>query len=85
MSFWDSSALVPLVVREPRSEELQSLHSGDERFTVWWGTVVECVAAAARRRREGRIKPEAEVAARRGLDELAQSWIEMAPSLILRQ
>lgn len=53
MRFWDSSALIPLVVREDRSVSLSSLLVGDPDLIVWWGSGVECASAVHRRRREG--------------------------------
>jgi predicted nucleic acid-binding protein len=50
--FWDSSALVPLLVAEPRSELVTTLLSGDEEPVIWWTTPLECQAALRRRHRE---------------------------------
>lgn len=49
--FWDSSAIVPLLVPETRSAELQSLLSGDRGVAIWWGSPVECQSALYRRHR----------------------------------
>ncbi len=43
MRFWDSSALVPLLVDQQRSAELRGLP--EEDIAVWWATEVECAAA----------------------------------------
>ena len=51
--FWDSSAMVPLVFPENRSEEMVHLALRDG-LVIWWGTSVECHAAAFRRHREGK-------------------------------
>lgn len=85
MSFWDSSALVPLLLAETRSREMRAHYDTERRVTVWWGTRVECLAAAAQRRREGKITAEAEGVARRELEALARVWTEMTPSLGVRQ
>jgi predicted nucleic acid-binding protein len=52
MRFWDSSALVPLLIEEPESEEMIRLLTEDEEIAVWWGTPTECWSALARRERE---------------------------------
>lgn len=85
MKFWDSSAIVPLLVRESRTAALTALQSEDSDCAVWWGSVVECAAALARRRWEGTISGDTEVAARRRLAELTGAWFEISPSLALRQ
>ena len=50
--FWDSSALVPLVVREARSVEMASILESDAEVTLWWAASIECVSAIYRRHRE---------------------------------
>ena len=49
MRFWDSSAIVPLLVVEEASRRLQSLAAQDSTMLVWWASAVECVSALARR------------------------------------
>ena len=50
--FWDSSALVPLLLAEPRSVDLTALLGGDKEPTLWWATPLECQSAIQRRHRE---------------------------------
>lgn len=50
--FWDSSALVPLIVAEPRSADLTRLLADDREMTLWWATPLECQSALHRRHRE---------------------------------
>ena len=53
MRFWDSSALIPLFVREGHSPLMESLVSDDPDMMVWWASPVECASAVHRLRREG--------------------------------
>ena len=53
MRFWDASAVVPLLVREPSTDALLELLREDDQIMVWWGTRVECVGALVRRFRPG--------------------------------
>jgi hypothetical protein len=46
--FWDSSALVPLLVAEDTSEALQAFFQDRQEIAAWWGTEVECASAVAR-------------------------------------
>lgn len=55
MRFWDSSALVPLLLREPMTAAMAELLEADPEIAAWWATPVECASAAARLRREGTL------------------------------
>lgn len=66
--FWDSSALVPLLLPEARSTELTKALASDAEATIWWSTPVECQSALYRRHRERPI-PAQTLA--RALDRLA--------------
>jgi len=50
--FWDSSAVVPLLVAQARSSEMTNLLRAGKTPAVWWATVVECRSAIHRRHRE---------------------------------
>ncbi len=86
MSFWDSSALVPVLVRQPSSGLVRTLFDVDRRrTTVWWGTPVECAGALSRLRREGRLDEFAENQALMVLGGLAAMWNEVMPTRGLRE
>ena len=79
MKFWDSSAVIPLLLVEPAREGLLALLERDPVMLAWWGTRVECTAAVARREREGALAvAEAGVALGRLLS-LAAAWQEILP------
>ncbi len=84
MNFWDSSAIVALIAEEPLAPTAQDLLEADPLMVVWWGTLVECVAAAARKEREVAtpVPPAADVLRR--LDELAGRWREVQPGQRIR-
>jgi predicted nucleic acid-binding protein len=46
--FWDSSALVPLVLDEPSSDDVRRLMREDGEAVVWMLTSVELLSAVAR-------------------------------------
>ena len=79
MRFWDTSALIPLCVDEPESVGVKALLRDDPSMVVWWGSVIECWSALARRRREGMLQNADEEAARTFLHTLQESWIEVLP------
>lgn len=79
MRFWDTSALVPLCVDEPESAGVKALLRDDPGMVVWWGSIIECWSALARRRREGILQSADEDSARTFLRTLQESWIEVLP------
>ncbi len=85
MRFWDSSAVVPLLVEEPASESLVRSLKADGGLIVWWGTPVECVSAIARRERDGHLPAAAANAAIARLRALEPSWVEVSPSARVRR
>ncbi|MDP9476149.1 MAG: type II toxin-antitoxin system VapC family toxin [Actinomycetota bacterium] len=84
MRFWDTSAIMPLISREPLSDDARKFLEEGEGIVVWWATRVECVSAISRRAREGSLDPEGEAAARDLLSDLSGSWTEIQPSSLLR-
>jgi predicted nucleic acid-binding protein len=85
MRFWDASAVVPLVVDEPRSAAIDALIDEDSELLVWWGTPVEVVSALARREREGSLTAVETTQAIAALTELTDSWEEIVPSERIRR
>ena len=55
MRFWDSSALMPLLVPEARSDQLVAPMRNDPTAAVWWATPVEWASAPVRLERRGRL------------------------------
>jgi len=55
MRFWDSSALLSLVLPEPASFRVAIVISSDSRIALWWATPIECFGALTRSKRSGRV------------------------------
>ena len=85
MTFWDSSALVPLFAAETRTRPMQSLYARDTEVVVWWGTIVECASAIARLEREGALSAAHAAESFSRLDALAPSWMQIDPSDEIRE
>jgi len=83
--FWDSSAIIPLCLREGSSEKMKVLAKEDQDIVVWWSTRIECVSALSRRVREGVLSADAETKARAILSALAMAWSEVQPTETLRR
>ena len=80
MKFWDSSAIVPLLVMEASREPLLALLDQDPIMIVWWGTPVECTSAIARREREGHLSVTEATAVLERLRTLSFAWQEVLPT-----
>lgn len=84
MRFWDSSAVIPLLVAEPHRERVLAVLDQDRTMLVWWGTPIECSSAIARRERQGHMRTEASTGAFERLRALQSAWHEIAPSAAVR-
>ena len=79
MRFWDSSALVPLLVREPRTSTLSALYKQDPAVLAWWGSEVECASAIGRLERAGALDVDSAGHALSRLDSLQDAWQGIQP------
>lgn len=85
MLFWDSSALVPLLVAEAASPAVATLLKADPTVIVWWGASVECVSALSRLERTGDEGAGTAAIGFRRLDAMLSVWTEVVPSDALRR
>ena len=85
MRFWDSSALVPLLVTEDTSEPLAALFQDEQSVAVWWSTEVECASAVARLERMDQLTAAQAHQASEQLLALAQAWHVIDPAETLRE
>ena len=85
MKFWDSSAIVPLIVSEPSSALVLREFGRDPDVVAWWATDVECVSALARRERDGTLSSPGMVDAMERLDAVTLAWQEVQPVASVRQ
>lgn len=79
MKFWDSSALVPLLVEEEMTAPLRDLYLGEPGTITWWGTSIECASALSRLERENKLSAHEVTDALKRLDALAQHWHRIEP------
>jgi len=83
--FWDSSALVPIVLPEARSADLAALLGSDEEATLWWASPVECLSAIHRRHREDRLDTALRDRAFERLRDLLEDVDFVSPTSSLRE
>ena len=85
MRFWEASAIVPLLIMETTTKDMQRIAAGDPAMLVWWATEVECASAIARLEREGALEAEAAIEAFDRLERLADGWHEIDPGDSIRE
>jgi uncharacterized protein len=74
MRFWDSSAVVPLLLEEPGSGTVRSLLQEDAAMVAWRLAGTEVVSALWRRRRADELDEAARRFAEQGLALLEARW-----------
>ena len=77
-AFWDSSALVPLCIRQAGSRQVQ-LYLKKFDLVVWWGSVVEVHSAICRLHRAKEISDADKQGAVARLRMLSRGWREVFP------
>lgn len=85
MKFWDSSAIVPLLIEEAATSAVMDLYREDPLLIVWWGTELECVSALARLERQQGLSPATLTEALQRLQELKSTWQEIQPIDLVRE
>ena len=85
MKFWDSSAVVPLLVHQSASPAVEAYLREDPGLIVWWATKVECDSAIARLEREHKLSPKSTDEAFGRLDAISSLWHEVQPVDVLRE
>jgi predicted nucleic acid-binding protein len=77
VKFWDSSAIIPLVISEQESESCSAILREDTLMMVWALSAVEVLSAIHRRLREGTLDMPALRKARERLREFEEAWTEV--------
>jgi uncharacterized protein with PIN domain len=85
MRFWDTSALVPLLVDEPETDYCLQELAEDQEILMWCLTEVEAVSALTRRAREDVLAEEDYRQARARLGTLLESAYEVTAIRAVRQ
>jgi len=77
VKFWDTSALIPVLVAEPQTARATRLLLSDPDVIVWTLTRVELLSALARRRRSDRTAAAWLRGARQEVLEMWPRWVEV--------
>jgi predicted nucleic acid-binding protein len=84
MKFWDTSAVVPLLLDEEASNPAGVLRRADPMIVVSWLTIIECASAIARAEHDEMVDRHEAGAAFTRLDDLSRTWTEVEPTNDLR-
>ncbi len=84
MKYWDASAIVPLLVHQARTGEVQHVLGRDPAMVTWWGTSLECYSAIRRLVRDGHLSADEAQDSERRLQALRTGWDEVLPAEICR-
>jgi len=76
VNYWDASAIIALLVGEPRASRYRPFQNN--RILTWWETAIECFSAIARRHREGADLVVVAESYRR-LEAMREGWQEVQP------
>jgi hypothetical protein len=82
--YWDTSALLPLVVREKGTDPARRWFAQDPHVVTWGLSRVEIVSALERRVREGRIDREQRRETLRRFARLFDAWHEVTDIVLVR-
>lgn len=85
MRYWDSSALVPLLVGEASTPAVLAAFTADPEVITWWASGVECVSALVRLERESNLQSTALDASLQRLQALSAAWQEVQPVAPVRR
>jgi predicted nucleic acid-binding protein len=85
MRYWDASAIVPLLVEEPRTADARAALTEDAGIVTWWGTRIECTSAIARLERAAALTPRQATQAIEVLRAIAAGWNEILPAEVVRE
>lgn len=85
MRFWDSSAILPLLVEETSTPSALSFYTSNPEIVAWWGTPFECASALAKLEREAKLDSAGVTQALSQMAKLQAAWHEVQPLDSVRQ
>jgi predicted nucleic acid-binding protein len=83
-AFWDTSAVIPLCLRQVETPLSVKYARQFPRMIVWWSTIVESHSGVARVSGRGELSQDKEDVAVHRLNALQSSWYEILPSESIR-
>jgi len=80
LRFWDTSALLSLLLKQEATESLKKILAADKRMVLWWGTKVEVVSGVCRLERAGAIERSAVAKLTEAVAALSSDAYEVQPT-----
>lgn len=85
MRYWDSSALVPLILQQESSAKVRQWLKEDPVILVWWHTEIECASALARIERQSKDAVSTINKSWTKLHQLASLWQVIQPIASIKE
>lgn len=79
MIYWDSSAIVALLVNQEASPMRRALLNTDGDIATWWGSQIECASALNRLHRERHLTEDDHFRLLTKLERFATQWHQVPP------
>jgi hypothetical protein len=83
--YWDSSAIISLLVTEANSPSRSSLLEEDPQVVTWWASRVECASGLNRLCREQSLDEKGLIQALGNLEAFCEACLEVLPSEEVRK
>ncbi len=83
--FWDTSAIVPLCVKQDSTQKFRNLWRKSNSVVVWWGTTVEIRSALSRLNCDGFIDLNGLQFALARFEAMRKQWREILPNDKMRE
>ncbi len=80
MRFWDTSALLPLLLGEEGHAEVRAILTSDDAMVLWWGSKVEAASAVARLERAGEVSRPSTSKLLKQIEDFAAGAYEVQPA-----
>lgn len=71
--FWDTSALLQLIVKQPHSAKVADLYVQSPNVVCWWGTRLEIISGLSRLNREQLLTEQELICAKERVEKLMAS------------
>lgn len=85
MRFWDTSAIVPLLITEPQSHSMRAMLAQDPVIATAEITAVEITSALWRRRHRGEVSAAAHHDTEASFADLSMRWREIVHSTVVTE
>ncbi|MBI3534751.1 MAG: hypothetical protein HY072_04615, partial [Deltaproteobacteria bacterium] len=83
IAFWDSSSIIPLILKEEKTDQSMTLFKKTEKMLVWEYAQIECFSAICKKEKTGDLNYPIFKEALQSLYSLTLLWNEITPLSLL--